>query len=294
MNRGVELLVEVVPVRTKDWEWSIGWTFAKNQSKVLELWSENGKEVTEYAVGYWTSYPGVEFMAIKGEPVGVYRVPSVATVKEGKYAGYTIVNNNGYISQSDTEKDILGSAQPDFTMGFTTNLKYKDFSLSITGDWRKGGMMYSETSYISHFNGNSTQTIFNERNSYIIPHSVKQIGDEYVENNIPILVTNMPNAQGQNAYNPNVRKDFVLPRDYFKLREVVLSYKLPSSLLKKTPLTAVQINLIGRNLLLFTPKRNNYIDPEVTTLGNDLSSMFGEVQGTDSTRNFGIGLNVKF
>jgi TonB-linked SusC/RagA family outer membrane protein len=294
MNRGVELMVEVVPVRTKDWEWTVGWTFAKNQSKVLELWSENGKEVTEYALGYWTSYRGVEFMAIKGEPVGVYRVPSVAKVKEGKYAGYTIVNNNGWVNQSASEKEILGNAQPDFTMGFTTNLKYKDFSLSLTGDWRKGGMMYSETSYITHFNGNSTQTVFNERNSYIVPHSVKEVGGEYVENNIPIAASNMSYAQGNYSYNPELRKNFVLPRDFFKLREIVLAYKVPSSVLSKTPFSAVSVKLIGRNLLLFTPKRNNYIDPEVTTLGNDLSSMLGEVQGTDSTRNFGIGLNVKF
>jgi TonB-linked SusC/RagA family outer membrane protein len=294
MNRGIELMVEVVPVRTRDWEWSVGWTFAKNQSEVLELWSENGEEVTEFALGYWSSYRGVEFMAIKGEPVGVYRIPAVDKVKEGKYAGYTIVTNNGFISQSADEKEILGSAQPDFTMGFTTNLKYKDFSLSLTGDWRKGGWMYSETSYITHFNGNSTETLFNERNSFVVPHSVKKIGDEYVENNIPIAVPNMPYALGQDGYNPNVRKNFVLPRDYFKLREVVLAYKVPSSLLSKTPFSAVSVKLIGRNLLLFTPKRNNYIDPEVTTLGNDLSSMLGETQGTDSTRNFGIGLNVKF
>jgi hypothetical protein len=155
--------------------------------------------------------------------------------------------------------------------------------------------MYSETAYISHFNGNSTQTVFNERNSYIVPHSVKDLGGKnYVENNIPALSSQMNYIQGNYSYNPELRKDFILPRDFFKLREVVLTYRFPSSILKKTPLSAVSISLIGRNLLLFTPKRNNYIDPEVTTLGNDLSSMLGEVQGTDSTRNFGIGLNVKF
>ncbi|MDR1161584.1 MAG: SusC/RagA family TonB-linked outer membrane protein [Tannerellaceae bacterium] len=289
-NRGLELLVDVTPVRTKDWDWNIGWTFAKNWSEVKELW----EGTDTYPLGYWTSYRGVEFMAIVGEPVGVYRVPAAAKVEEGPYKGYTIVNTNGFITASNTEKDVLGNMNPDFTMGFNTTLKYKDLSLRIVGDWRKGGLMYSSTAYISHFNGNSTQTVFNERNSYVVPHSVKIVNGEYVENNIPVLVQNMPNAQGQYAYNPEVYSEMVIPRDYFKLREVVLTYKVPSSFLSKTPISAASISVIGRNLLLFTPKINNYIDPEVTNLGNDLGSMLGETTGTSSTRNIGVGLNVTF
>ncbi|MDH6304480.1 TonB-linked SusC/RagA family outer membrane protein [Parabacteroides sp. PF5-5] len=291
-NKGVEMLIDVTPVRTKDWEWTVGWTFAKNWSKVKELWE--GTE--EYPLGYWTNYRGVEFMAIVGEPVGVYRVPAAATVedKSSPYYGYTIVNNNGFITTSNTEKKILGNANPDFTMGFNTTLKYKDFSLRIVGDWRKGGYMYSSTAYISHFNGNSTQTVFNERNSYIIPNSVKMVNGEYVENNIPVLVQNMPYAQGNYSYNPEVREHMVIPKDYFKIRELVLSYRVPTSFLSKTPIAAASLSLIGRNLFLFTPKLNNYIDPEATNLGNEIGSMLGETTGTSSTRNFGVGINVTF
>ncbi len=291
-NRGVELLVDVVPVRTRDWEWNVGWTFSKNESKVKELW-EGTKEMS---LGLWTSYRGVEFMAIEGEPVGVYRIPAAAKVEDenSPYYGYTIVNNNGYITTSNTEKDIVGKADPDFMMGFNTTVKYKDFSLRIVGDWRKGGHMYSSTSYISHFNGNSTQTVFNERNPYVIPNSVKVVNGEYVENNIPVTVPNMPNAQGNYSFNPEVRNHMVIPRDYFKVREIVLSYKVPSSFLSKTPISAASVSFIGRNLFLFTPKLNNYIDPEATNLGNDLASLLGETSGTSSTRNIGIGLNVTF
>ena len=56
--------------------------------------------------------------------------------------------------------------------------------------------MLSNTSYISHFNGNSTQTVFNERNSFIYPHSVKVVNGQYVENNIPVRADEMYNALG--------------------------------------------------------------------------------------------------
>lgn len=125
---------------------------------------------------------------------------------------------------STTDYDYLGSSQPDFVMGFTTHLKWKNLSLAATGDWHKGGLMYSETSYITHFNGNSTETVFNERDAFVYPHSVKIVGGQYVENNIPVASNYMNYVQGNYSYNPEVRRDFVVSRSYFKLRELALTY----------------------------------------------------------------------
>ena len=178
-------------------------------------------------------------------------------------------------------------------MGFTTNLRWKNFSFSATADWRKGGLMYSNTAYISHFNGNSTQTVYNERNAFIYPNTVKIVNGEYVENNI-MVKSNEMHSNYNYSNNPYVRRNIVLPKDYFKLREVSLTYDFPKNLLTKTPFKKVMVSLVGRNLLLFTPKKNNYIDPESTNLGNDLTSEFGETTGTSSTRNFGANIKVVF
>lgn len=96
--------------------------------------------------------------------------------------------------------------------------------------------MVSNTSYITHFNGgNSTQTVFNERNSFIYENSVKVVNGNYVENNIPVKTTQMYAAQGNYSYNPLVRREFIIPRDYFKLREIAVTYD-SSKLLSRTPL----------------------------------------------------------
>ena len=289
-NQGVEIMANVTPIRTKDWEWSLGATFTKNNSKVKELW--NGLE--EYTGVY--NNRGVYYVLRVGQPVGEFRIPAPETVtdKNSPYYGYTVVNNNGRPNTSATEYEYLGKAEADFTMGFTTNLRWKNFSFSATADWRKGGLMYSNTAYISHFNGNSTQTLYNERNSFIYPNSVKIVNGEYVENNIMVKSTDMYNALGQYSQSPMLRRNFVLPKDYFKLREVSLTYDFPKNLLTKTPFKKVMVSLVGRNLLLFTPKKNNYIDPESTNLGNDLSSEFGETTGTISTRNFGANIKDVF
>lgn len=190
-NKGIEAMVNFTPIRTKDWEWSVGATYAKNWSKVKELWDgldEYTIPVGTTSTGLYSSMRGVSYVLKVGEPIGIFKLPATQKVtdKNSPYYGYRIVNGNGFLQSSTTDYDYLGSSQPDFVMGFTTHLKWKNLSLAATGDWHKGGLMYSETSYITHFNGNSTETVFNERDAFVYPHSVKIVGGEYVENNIPV------------------------------------------------------------------------------------------------------------
>ena len=114
-----------------------------------------------------------------------------------------------------------------------------------------------------------------------------------MENNIPITRSNTYNYYN-NSSNADQYRNWVLPKDYMKLKELTLSYSFPKSLLSKTPLTALQVSLIGRNLFMWTPKRNNYVDPESTNYGNDVKSDFGEYASSPTTRTFGGGIKVTF
>jgi TonB-linked SusC/RagA family outer membrane protein len=293
-NKGIEAALNFTPIRNKDWEWNVGVTFAKNWSKVKELW--DGLDEYTVPTGGYTSYRGVSYVLKVGEPIGIFKLPATAIVEDegSPYYGYRIVNTNGYLTASTTDYDYMGSSQPDFVMGFTTSLKYKGFTLAATGNWQKGGLMYSGTSYITHFNGNSTQTVYNERDAFIYPHSVKQVSGQYVENNIPVYTYNMYAAQGNYSYNPETRKEFIVSRTYFKLRELALTYDFPKSIARKLSMQNLSVGLVGHNLFLFTPKGQNYIDPESSNYGNDIDSEFGETIGTVSTRSYGVNLKVVF
>lgn len=288
-NKGIELAAGFTPIRSKDWQWDVNATFTKNTGKVIELWDG----LQEYNIYSWR---GIEYRMKVGEKIGTFQVPSVdrVTDKTSPYYGYMIVNTNGFPTQSTTEKEVIGSSQPDFILGLNTSIKFKDFRLTVVGDWHKGGWMASNTSYITHFNGNSTQTVYNERNSFIYPNSVKIVGGQYVENNIPVMANQMNYTLGNYSYNPLVRNEMVIPKDFFKIREVTLSYDLPKKALKSTPLSKVTLSFIGRNLFLFTPKKNNYVDPEVANMGNDLTSEFGEISSGTSYRSFGGAIKVEF
>jgi TonB-linked SusC/RagA family outer membrane protein len=293
-NQGIELLASVVPVRSSNFEWALTANFTKNTSEVLDL--PGGADVNEIVLR--TIYD-VELVAIEGQPLGILRAPDYQRDDEG----HIIVSASTGIPEGTTEKTIIGDVQPDYILGVINSLKYKDFDLSFTIDYRPGGYMYSGTADLHYFVGNATQTTFNERQPFIVPNSVKPnpyydeedpTSPEYVENDVCINM-NDNNSYFYHSANTVANRDRVIPRDYLKLRDVSLSYRLPSKLL--TPLKYVEgvdIILSGRNLLLWTPVDNNFIDPESTSFGNDLVSELGEFRTGPTVRSFTASLRVNF
>ena len=92
-NRGVELTLGLVPVRTKDWEWNFTYTFSKNNNEVKELWDD----VTETTIYGLTSGP--QLKAIVGESLGTWTFYKTETVQDesSPHYGKTIVNaTSGY------------------------------------------------------------------------------------------------------------------------------------------------------------------------------------------------------
>ena len=290
-NKGIEARLSVIPVETKNWKWELASTFTKNKSTVKELYGD----VTDYLI---TSAYSVNYIARVGEPLGTFTVPQVETVASGQYKGRVIVQANGVPKIDANATKNVGTSQPDFVMGFSNKLTFKDFTLTTVVDWRKGGKFYSYTAQLMNFVGSSTETTFNERQPFLVPNSVKEVKDAkgnitYVENDIPITFTGNYNYWYSNTNNA-MYEHAILKRDFVKLREVTLTYAFPKSLTSKLRISALDFSLIGRNLLLFTPKSNNFVDPEGTNYGNDLRSEFGEFASGPTMRTYGASLRITF
>jgi TonB-linked SusC/RagA family outer membrane protein len=290
-NRGVELALTGTPVKSKDFEWNTSVNFTKNASKVLSLYGGTN----EYTI---ISAYQVDYVAEVGRPLGTYKVPMVETVQSGPDAGKVIVQANGFPKIALNGKRELGQSNPDFEIGFSNKFTYKDFSLSTMIDWRKGGYFYSYTSQLNNFVGNSTETVFNYRQPFVVPNSVKELGIvngvmTYGENNNQISINNT-NAYWNSATNFDMYSHAVLKRDFVKLREVVLTYSLPKTITSKLKLQRVDFSLVGRNLLIFTPASNNFVDPEASNFGNDVNSNFGEFATGPSIRSIGGSLKITF
>ena len=143
--------------------------------------------------------------------------------------------------------------------------------------------------------GNSISTIYNDRNTFIIPNSVVDNGDgTYSENTTPISLENVTNFFGNTTNNPGIERTHLLDKTFIRLRDVSLYYDLNSNFVKKLGLTKFSLGVYGRNLFLWTPAENPYIDPESTTYGNDLVSEFGEFGANPTQRSYGGVLKLSF
>ena len=281
-NKGIEARLMVVPVKTRDFEWEFTTTYSQNRSEVVKLWGD----VNEYRL---TGAYGVDFVAIVGEPLGVFKVPQAATTTDGKI----IVNTAGRPTVDPVNKKIVGSREADFILGFNNRFTYKGVSLSAVLDYRQGGKFWSNTAELMAFDGNSPITVFNEREAFLVPNSVRAVPGGYVENDIPILGTAMYSYYNHST-NTLMYENMVLDKTFMKLRELTLSYAIPRKILANSPVKGLEVSLVGRNLLMWTPSSNNFVDPEATNYGNDLLSDFGEFSAGPSSRYFGGNLKVTF
>ena len=271
----------------------MNYTFAKNWNKVVRLTAGLDKviEATDGLSG------GIEFDAIPGKPIGSYYSPVPLYAPDGRI----VVDPNTAFPVQAPNKGEIGTSQRDFSMGLVNTFIYKNWTLGFSLDYRKGGMMYSGTADLTMFSGNALITAYNNRQPFIIPNSVNQvIGSDgkatYTENK-----TYVDQANISNYYYTNNNKALAYPmrlidKSFLKLRDVTLTYNLPRELAGKIKATNLSLTVYGRNFFLWVPKSNPYVDPEVSNLGNDLVSEFGEYGGGvgPTTRQFGLTLRASF
>ncbi|NJK96204.1 MAG: hypothetical protein HC905_15975 [Bacteroidales bacterium] len=286
-NKGVELMVSVVPVRTGNFEWKLNWNYTKNRNELVEL----VEGLDQIDLGGTSS---IGFVGRPGEPLALFEGDGPEMTEDGRI----VVNSSGLPVTSAT-KQIYGNSQYDYIMGAGTALSYKGFSMNILFDIRQGGLMYSRTAEMMYFTGNGPQTTFNDRQPFIIPNSVQRTASgEYVENTVPISgFDNNFNQYFNQTYGAGkFGKLFVIDKSFVKLREVSISYRLPKKLLNKTFIQEADFSLIGRNLLLWTPSSNTFIDPEATTFAdsNGLEADYGEYGAIPSTRSYGFSVRLSF
>ena len=136
-NEGLEVTLRGVPVRKDNLRWDVAFNFTKERSKLTAL----PEGVSNHQ--FWER-ASIFSQTTIGGTVGDLWGPDVLRVTEGPYAGWPLLNNNGYV-QPGAGYIKLGNVNPDFTLGFQTNLSYKRFSVSASFDWRHGGDYYSES-----------------------------------------------------------------------------------------------------------------------------------------------------
>ena len=290
-NKGIELGLTLVPIKTDNFKWSLFTTFTRNINKVTEITTGLERyELDPNEIGY----------VQVGQPFGVFYGTRFARDEQGNY----LINESGGGIIQDRTPGIIGDPNPDFKMSFMNTLSYKGFSLRTQFDWKQGGDIKSSTIESLLGRGVTKDTEDRER-TFIIP------GFYGNNDGTPVLDGNgnkIPNTTqismnelyfspaGGNTFGINSTDESgVYDGTVFRLREINLTYDVPAKLLEKTPFGQISFSLIGSNLWYFAPNVPRYtnFDPETTSYGS--STLQGiEVSSAPTAKRYGFKLNLTF
>lgn len=294
-NKGVELTVYAVPVKTNNFSWNVNVNWTRNRNKVLELYSDSKNLLLGSFQG------GVSINATLGQAYGTIQgktwnmLDASGKVVPWDGSSPKLVGASGYYTATTTTTNVIGNVNPDWIGGIYNTFRYKNVSLGFLVDMRKGGNVWSLDMYYGAYTG-----VYADHEAYSGLNDLgKPVRNDLADGGGKIFegVT----ADGKvntkrvvvDANSPNLPAAFYsYDASYVKLRELVLSYALPQSLLKGvSAIKGIELSVIGRNLWLIH-KNLPYADPE-----ENLSA--GNIQGIQSgayptTRSMGVNLKLRF
>lgn len=287
-NKGIELTLDVKPIVGKDFSWNFSYTYTRNKNNVESL-------SVQLPVTLINSFYDAESRATVGKPIGEIYAFGPKLSPDGKI----IVNAAGE-PQAAQDKADYGNTQYKFMMGLNNTFNYKNWQLAFSLDFRYGGVMYSGTADLLNFVGNALPTLYNDRKPFVVPNSVQEVTNQatgvvtYIENKTPIDEANFVNYWYPTSNPGTSYRQRIFDKSFLKMRDITLTYKLPSNWVSRIRASQASIGAYGRNLLLWTPQANMYVDPEGTNLGNDLAGELGEFRAAPTSKNFGALLKITF
>ncbi|MFA9370312.1 MAG: SusC/RagA family TonB-linked outer membrane protein [Labilibaculum antarcticum] len=265
-NTGYEFIVNTVNIHTDDIYWTSTFNISTNKNELTKLPQEEiingtkkwmvGKSIYDFFI---QEYAGVDTQT--GEALWYADVEDV----DGNVTKET---TNVY---GDADRYYQGSSLADFTGGFGTYFKYKNFDLNAQFNYSVGGQLY-DYSYAALM---GTLESPGQQLSVDIKDRWQNPGD----------ITNVPKLlNGNNDYNATSTR-FLFDNDYLRLKALTIGYNVPESFLKKYNVTKCRFYFQADNL--WTAASLKGLDPEQNVAGT-----------TDSRSNImktvSFGVNVEF
>lgn len=269
-NNGLEIMVNAIPVQTKDFKWETTITFSTNSNKLKSLSNDLYQTSSDYFMTGWIEEPiKTESHIVRiGHKVGdIYGFKVVDVDENGKWI-YLDKNGNRVnyddFTHSFEDKQILGNGVPKWYLGFNNQFRYKNFDLAIN---MRGAFGFQIMNGMRMFYENRSRQDWNRlRSAYD-----KVFGK---------AVLNTLCSEEFNSY-------YVENGDYWKIDNITLGYSF--SKINKW-IKTLRLYASVNNAITITGYKG--IDPEVSTSG--LAPSYDNRDSYPHTRAFTFGMNVTF
>jgi len=264
-NKGIELLVDVEVIRNNNFTWRTSVNLAQNDNEVVSLLTDESDgeiirlEESRTRNAYIELREGLPFSQVVG----------FAYARDS--GGNIILDDaNGFPQQGELQ--AFGTGVHPTSIGWQNSFSIGDVGISFLIDAKSGAKIYNATNAYGYFRGLHQATLEGRDSG----------------------IGTIPAADVQDYYQSvafGISEEFIQDANFIKLRELIISYRLPNNLLEGIPFKDIALSFAGRNLALLASSTDN-IDPESTyTTGNGQGL---EMFGVPVTRSFGLNLSAKF
>ncbi len=298
-NKGVELRLNANPLRTQDFNWDVTLQYTNNNNEVIAI-----KEgIDQIFLGAHFGYAGstASNILIPGQAYGNIFGTSYARYysdpgDEPEYfideSRSLLIGENGFpVIESDPK--ILGNSTPDWFGSLQSDFSWKQFGLSFLFDTRQGVQKYNQMDNFMAAFGIAPYTL--NRDETVVFDGVTVNGEP---NTTEVFLGQGVGPDGEDYgagyyrnYYRAATENFVEDADWIRLRNLSLSYSLPTKWLTDVFISNAKITLSGYNLWLDTDYSG--WDPEGNRGNGNGDVGFGGFT-YPNTRSYTVKLNVSF
>ena len=256
-NKGIELSLQTVNI-DKAFKWNTGFIFGYNENEVTRLTNTNqdasgfGQVLSRFPQIGYSAFPVFAFdfagLNDEGSP-------------EIRLADGTIVSERGITQLEDLK--YMGTYQPKWSGSFINTFSYGGFTLTANVIYNLGHVMFVDTPSLGAYSGQPLEGgagNFTAGNVHAdFANRWRQAGDEN-STNIPAYLA-QPNAINRDINYFKYAVTNVTSASYIKLRDISLSYVLPSSITDKINIDQIRLRAQMNNIMLWKDNDKG-IDPE--------------------------------
>lgn len=286
-NTGVEIMLDgKILTNPNSLNWNIGVNYSTNNNTIEDLY----QGVTKYGLG---GFDDVSILAVTGQKYGEIYGTRFNRVKDPNSAdfGKIILNADG-LPTRDPEIVRLGNQQAKALFGVTNTFGYKGFGFSFQVDARFGGQIFSATQVAMQAAGTAAVTApGGERNDFVVPGVVSNGSGGFTANTKSVSQQQYWRAVAT-ANNLGVSEANLYDATNVRLRNIQLTYELPTRFLSKTPIQKARVGVSCNNVWMIKSHVRG-IDPESVYATNTNATGF-ENAGLPTTRTILFNLSLNF
>lgn len=277
-NRGVEVLLNLSPIRTKNFSWDVTLNGSYNKTKLLKLLTDTPGEQIVVGNGVFVG----DLRQVVGEELGQLYSFGYARDAQGR-----IVHGGDGIPNRTPAPISFGSALPKYIGGITNTVNYKGLNLSFLIDFKLGGKMISGTNLNLFRHGLQRETLVGRGDA-----DNKMVGAGANTNGEANAVRAFVQDYYSVGRSKSLGEQVVYDAGFWKLRQISLGYDFTKLLPKDLFIKAIRISAVANNVAILKKWVPN-LDPEQFGFSSD--NLIGlESTGLPTTRSIGFNLNVKF